>query len=104
VLLNVQCISICDALIAYSLADAYLNAGLAYFNQAVELDKMTQASQKRKQKILSYYEKAMPYMQKYRALAPTQKEKWSIPLYTIYLNLNMGKEFDEIDKIIRNKN
>jgi hypothetical protein len=110
VLLNVgkyaECISICDALIAKndSLADAYLNAGLAYFNQAVELDKMTQASQKRKQKILSYYDKAMPYMQKYRALAPTQKEKWSIPLYTIYLNLNMGKEFDEIDKIIRNKN
>jgi hypothetical protein len=25
--------------------------------------------------------------------------KWSAPLYTIYFNLNMGKEFDEIDKL-----
>ena len=26
-----------------------------------------------------------------------------MPLYTIYLNLNMGKEFDEIDALLRNK-
>lgn len=100
-----ECVTICDSLISKndSLADAFLNAGLAYFNQAVELDKTMQVSQKRKQKILAYYQKALPYLQKYRALAPDQKDKWSLPLYTIYLNLNMGKDFDEIDKIVRNK-
>ena len=29
--------------------------------------------------------------------------KWAFPLYTIYLNLNMGKEFDEIDKIMKKR-
>jgi len=100
-----ECINICDSIIAKdgSFADAYLNAGLAYFNQAVDLDKTTQISQKRRQMILAYYKKALPYMQKFRTLAPYQKEKWCLPLYTIYLNLNMGIEFDEIDKIITNK-
>ena len=43
----------------------------------------------------------MPYLQRYRALAPDRKKQWALPLYTIYLNLNMGNEFDEIDKVIR---
>ena len=34
---------------------------------------------------------------------PESKEKWLSPLYTIYLNLNMGKEFDAIDKIKNGK-
>ena len=59
------------------------------------------ASDKRKQQVLDYYKKAMPYLQKYRVLAPGEKDKWALPLYTIYLNLNMGKEFDEIDKLLK---
>ena len=31
------------------------------------------------------------------------KDQWALPLYTIYLNLNMGKEFDEIDKLLNQK-
>ena len=46
------------------------------------------------------YRKALPYMEKYRALAPTEKRKWGPALYRIYLQLNMGKQFEEIDKII----
>ena len=42
-------------------------------------------------------------MEKYRTLVPEAKSKWLAPLYTIYLNLNMGKEFDEIDKIRKEK-
>ena len=48
-----------------------------------------------------FFKKALPYLEKYRALAPDQKEKWALPLYTIYLNLNMGKQFDDIDKLMR---
>ena len=83
-----------------TLPDVYLNAGLALFNQAIELDKNVQVSQKARNRILDFYRNALPYLEKYRALAPQQKEKWALPLYTIYLNLNMGKQFDEIDKLL----
>ena len=97
-----QSFAISKALIAENdtLADAYLNAGLALFDQAVELDKKTQSGSKKYNQILELYRKAMPYVEKYRAMAPDQKDKWALPLYTIYLNLNMGKQFDEIDKLI----
>ena len=97
-----QSFAISKALIAEndSLADAYLNAGLALFDEAIELDKKTQSGSKKYNQILELYKKAMPYLEKYRAMAPDQKDKWALPLYTIYLNLNMGKQFDEIDKLI----
>lgn len=97
-----QSFAISKALIAENdtLADTYLNAGLALFDQAVELDKKTQSGSKKYNQILELYRKAMPYLEKYRAMAPDQKNKWALPLYTIYLNLNMGKQFDEIDKLI----
>ena len=41
-------------------------------------------------------------MERYRELAPEQKDKWMAALYNIYLNLNMGTEFEEIDRMIRN--
>ena len=86
-----------------SLADAYYNAGMAYFKKAVELDKKIQLSTKQKKMVKDYYQKSLPFLTCYRALAPEQKDKWGFILYTIYLNLNMGEEFDEIDKILRAK-
>ena len=98
-----DCINICENLLAHndSIADIYLNIGSAYFNRAVKLDKITRLTKKQKNQVIKDYTMARKYMEKYRALAPEQKEKWAFPLYTIYLNLNLGKEFDEIDKIIR---
>jgi len=100
-----DCISICDQIIAADglMAEAYYNAGLAYFNLAVELDKNYQVSRKRSGEITKYYQQAMPYLEKYRQLEPDQTDKWALPLYTIYLNLNLGKEFDEIDKLMKKK-
>ena len=100
-----ECIAISDELIAEndSLADAYYDAGMAYFQKAVELDKNIQLSKKQKNKIKDLYHKALPYMKCYRALAPDQRSKWGLTLYTIYLNLNMGDEFDEIDRLLREK-
>jgi len=34
-------------------------------------------------------------------LRPDRKDAWGLPLYTIYLNLNMGKKFDEIDELMK---
>ena len=80
--------------------DAYCNMGLAYYNQALGLEKtMTRNNRKKRRAVNELYEKSRPYMEKFRQLAPDQKVKWVPALYTIYLNLNMGKEFDEIDKM-----
>ena len=100
-----ESVAISDTLIARgtSQAEVYYNAGLAYFSMAIRLDKNTQVSRKKHQEILEYYQKALPYLQKYRELQPDEHSKWALPLYTIYLNLNMGTEFDEIDKFIRTK-
>lgn len=97
-----ECIAICDSLIARndSLADAYLNAGLAYMNLAVEMDKISKSRTKRNQ-IKAYYKKARPYLEHYRALAPDQKDKWAPALYNVYLNLNLGKLFDEMDRLLK---
>lgn len=86
-----------------SIAEVYYNAGLAYFNMAVELDKNTHLSRKRYQEITGYYQKALPYLEKFRKMEPGAQEKWALPLYTIYLNLNKGKEFDEIDRLMKSK-
>lgn len=95
------CITICDSLITKndSLAEAYYNLGLAYFNQAIELDKVAQHTRSKLRYIRDLYAKSRPYIEKYRLLAPDQKEKWLPVLYTIYLNLNMGKQFDELEKM-----
>ncbi len=100
-----ECIKLSDELIARNdtLAEPYLNAGLAYFNQTIKIGSGNVSSRKDKAKKAFLYKSAMPYLQRYRILAPNNKDKWGIPLYTIYLNLNMGKEFEEIEAIMKNK-
>lgn len=98
-----ECIDICNKLIELddTNADAYYNAGIAYYNQAVALDNSKKYTKQERALMLSFYRKALPYMKTYRSLKPENKRQWVLPLYTIYLNLNMGKEFDEIDSIIK---
>lgn len=98
-----ECIDLCDSVIAKdsTILGAYLNAGLSYFNQAVEADKALRQTAKQKKEIIQLYKKALPYLENYRKMVPDEKSLWGLPLYTIYLNLNMGKEFDEIDKLLK---
>ena len=56
---------------------------------------------KQRREIRQLYQKALPYMGNYRALAPQEKDKWAAALYNIYLKLNMGKQFEEIDQMLR---
>ena len=76
--------------------DIYYTAGLACLNIAQRMD-----PRKNKKQILKMYEKARPYMEKYREMAPSELDKWAPALYRIYFNLNMGKQFDEIDKLLK---
>lgn len=78
------------------MADAYYNAGTACLNIALRMD-----PRKHKKQIRKMYQNAQPYMETYRRLAPMKKDMWAPALYRIYFNLNMGKQFDEIDKILK---
>ena len=100
-----ECIEVSKKVIEVNqkLADPYYNAGICYFNLAVEQDKNSHNSRKVKEQVEANYKKALPYLVKYREMEPKEQGKWAFPLYTIYLNLNMGKEFDEIDKVMKQK-
>ena len=93
-----ECIALSDSLIQLndSLPEPYYNAGTSYLNKALNIHPL------REKKLLrATYQKARPYMERYRLLAPDQKQKWGTALYRIYLNLNMGRQFDEIDHLLK---
>lgn len=94
-----ECIRVSERIININdtLPMPYYNLGTSLLNKALELEKDIR---KNKKQLTAVYRQALPYMEKYRALAPEEKKKWAPALYRIYLNLNMGKQFEEIDKII----
>ena len=98
-----QSIDICKSLLAEkdTTSGILLNIGLSYFNKAEDLSLKVGNVGKNKSKINSLYTKALGYLEEYRKREPQDKDKWAVALYTIYLNLNMGKEFEEIDKLLR---
>lgn len=97
---NDECIEISDKLIAIcdTIAAPYYNVATAILNKAVMVE---QAPQKNREELNVLYSTALPYMERYRELAPDYKERWAPALYRIYLNLNMGKQFEEIDRIMK---
>ena len=56
-----------------------------------------------KQRIHELYRHARPCMEMVRKLQPERQERWASPLYRIYLNLNLGDEFNEIEKLLGQK-
>ncbi len=97
-----ECIQVSEQLIAQneSLAEPYFNVATAKLNQVLAFDRLNQPRVYRQQ-MQKLYAEARPYMEAYRKLAPDEKRKWAPALYRIYLNLNMGKQFEEIDKVMR---
>lgn len=93
-----ECLDYSKCLIAQDsmAAEGFYNAGTACLNIALRMD-----SRKYKKQITRMYQQALPYMETYRKLAPQETQKWGDALYRIYFNLNMGKQFDEIDKILK---
>lgn len=97
-----ECIELCDRIIAIndSVSEAYYNAGVAYINKALSMEKV-RGNNKKRQQIRNFYSKSLSYMDRYRSLCPEDKDKWGAALYNIYLKLNMGKEFEEIDAMLK---
>ena len=40
-------------------------------------------------------------MEQYRKMRPDDTARWAAPLYRIYLSLNMGKQFEEMDSLLK---
>lgn len=47
-----------------------------------------------------FYVKAEPYLERYRKLSPQSKNRWAPLLYKVYLALNKGTKFAEIEKLL----
>lgn len=86
-----------------TLTDAYYNKGLALLNLALSTqeeacnDLNNPQCLRDRNAIKSYYQQALPAMEMYRRRKPDASDKWAPPLYRIYLYLNMGDEFEEIE-------
>ena len=93
-----ECLDYSKQLIAFDglATEAFYNAGTACLNIALKMD-----SRKQKKQITKMYQKALPYMETYRKLAPQETQKWGEALYRIYFNMNMGKQFEEIDRMLK---
>ena len=98
-----ESVKVSEQLIALndSLAEVYFNAGTAYLVLAQQMDGRKDKDIKKQQR--SVYEQARKHMERYRQLAPDERDKWAPALYRIYLNLNMGRQFDEIDRLLKQK-
>ena len=86
-------------------AEACSNLGLVYLLQAQEYADKAPADindpnyATAQAEIKKFYEAAKPYYEKARELKPDQKDLWLQGLYRVYYNLNMGPEFEEIEKM-----
>lgn len=89
-------------------AEANSNLGLVYCTLARNYqDKMptnlSNAQYKKEIEVIrNFYREARPYYEKVRELKPTEEQMWLNGLYSIYYMLNMGKELEEIEKLMNN--
>lgn len=78
--------------------------GAAYCNLAASVElpvnMRSKAYAEAKKEEKHYYVSARDYMERFRDLCPDEKERWAPLLYKIYLNLNEGDKFDEIEQIV----
>ena len=93
-----------------NLSDAYFNLGLCIMFQASDymdsksnLDYRSKAYKDAVKEQKNYYKKALPYFTKYRELEPSATDKWAIPLQTIYYQIDMSKELNEVEARMKEK-
>ena len=90
---------------------AYRNLGICYCQMAQDLsdaasalDIKSKAYKAKKEEINAYYKLALPIYEHLRKIDdgsdPDVKSAWTNGLYTCYYMLNMGKEFEEIERLM----
>ena len=89
-----------------TMTDAYYNKGISYLNKAIIFEE-TACNDIRdpkckadRQTLQELYRNAKDPMEEVRRRSPEDTQRWASPLYRIYLNLNMGNEFAEMEKIL----
>lgn len=103
-----DCITVSKSLLQNdsTYTDVYYNIGASYYAKAIEYDNKVTADmgmtemRNIKREVDKLYRTALPYLEQYRAMAADKIDRWGRPLYRIYLSLNMGDKFDEIDKLL----
>ena len=100
-----SCIVTSKRLIALNdtLPEPYYNIAMVYLNKALALEELNEP-RKNRARLKELYQLALPYMENYRRLAPDDRQRWAPGLYRIYLNLNKGPQFEEIDRLLRTMN
>ncbi len=102
-----ECIALSQELLAKdsTVAELYFNVGACYVNLAQSIEEPDRQTPRDKRTLLNkrmqYYHQALPYMEAFRRKSPEEQSRWAPLLYRIYLNLNMGKEFEQIDKLLK---
>ncbi len=90
-----------------TLADAYYYIGASYCGLAQSVVLPGNINSKAYRTALAdqkkYYKLALPYMEKYRVKAVDRKRRWLPLLYRIYFALNMGKQFDEMENLLKSE-
>lgn len=87
-----------------ALSEAACYMGLCWYNKGLMLDeKLTpdptsSAYRKKKQEVNAMFSKAMPWLEKYRSLAPQDSARWEAPLYRIYFSLNLSDKLKTIEQ------
>ncbi len=97
-----ECIEVSEWVIGAdpSRVSAYANAGLSFYNQSVALAEKKRKTRAETRQLSELYIRALPYLEKFRQMEPEAVDVWGVPLYNIYFNLNMGDEFEEMEKIL----
>lgn len=104
-----SCVEVAKQLVAADTAQYYVEAnyyaGKLIMNELETIYLPTRISSKAFERAKSEMKRvcaeARPYLESYRKLAPSQREKWAPLLYRIYLELNMGPEFEDISRFVR---
>ncbi len=87
-------------------AEAYSNIGLVYsikgqeFSENATTDINDPQYAKDQETLREFYLEAKPNYEKARELAPDNKQLWLQGLYRVYYILDMGEEFEEIEKLM----
>lgn len=97
-----ECLKVSEHLIALNdtMPEPYFNIATVHLNRALVLEQYNEPRRYRSQ-LTDLYRQARPYMEAYRKLAPDDRRRWAPALYRIYLNLNMGKQFEEVDRVMK---
>ena len=88
-----------------TLIDMHFYIGAAYCKMASEITLPTNINSKsyrdKKLQMQELYKTARPYVEEYRKTHPDKSDRWLPLLERIYWNLNLGRQYEEISKLMQ---